>query len=88
MTDPESRYNVLPHALRQARRAGASMVEIQIARACAYIARLEAELAPDAPNLTAQERKQKQQTLREWRAHLARLRADAAETTALRHAAE
>lgn len=76
--DAESRFNVLPRDLRLERRAGASIGDIQIARARSYVARLEAELADDAPALSASDRQRKQRTLDEWRAHLTALHADAA----------
>jgi len=86
--DPDSRYTVLPQTLRHERRAGATAVDIQIARAHSYIARLEAELAPNTPGPVTPDRERKQRTLREWRAHLTNLRADAANAATYRHAAE
>ncbi len=85
--DPDSRYTVLPREVRLERRAGATIGDIQIARAHAYVARLEAELAPGAPDLAAPARQRKHRALDQWRAHLIALHADV-ETAATSHAAE
>ena len=70
--DADSRFNVLPRDLRLERRAGAKMAEIQIARARTYIAKLETDLAAEAPDMSAADRQRKQRALREWRVrHLA-----------------
>lgn len=83
----DARYEVLPAALRQQRRTGASGRAIQIARARAYIVRLESELASDAARLSEAEAIRKHQILAQWRAHLAKLCGDDA-LGLQRHAAE
>ena len=87
MTDPDSRYSVLPRHIRLERRAGAGIAEIQIARARAYVARLEAELEDPARPLGPADRARKQRALADWRAHLATLRSEA-RARAMRIAAE
>lgn len=96
MTDDphaDARYDVLPAALRQQRRSGAGGHAIQMARARAYIARLEGELASDAEHMSEAEAMRKHQILAQWRSHLATLSGDDASALDApfglhRHAAE